>query len=141
MRATATAYAALLLLWTTFASAQFFNFFQSGQQQPREQEPPPSGDASWFEARTEAANCPNYLCPRTLSCVPNPSRCPCPFPQQTRCSYPDPITGEIDGGGSFCITDDHSSPSCEKVLLSRGMWWGARKLEDPGLRKLLDGSL
>lgn len=87
-----------------------------------------SGDASWFEARVDAAHCTQYLCPRTLSCVAKPSHCPCPFPQQIRCSYKETDTtsleqakraggsfdgtdAELDLGGTFCVTAD----SCDEV--------------------------
>ncbi len=55
-----------------------------------------AGDASWFEARVDAAQCTHYLCPRTLSCVSKPSHCPCPFPQQIRCSYGDSSSSAKD---------------------------------------------
>lgn len=87
-----------------------------------------SGDASWFEARVDAAQCTQYLCPRTLSCVAKPSHCPCPFPQQIRCPYKDTnslakdqakraggsfdgVNAELDLGGGFCISAD----SCEEA--------------------------
>ncbi|EST04989.1 hypothetical protein PSEUBRA_005791 [Kalmanozyma brasiliensis GHG001] len=113
--------------------AQFFQQFFGGNGGgsmfgSREQEPPPAGDASWFEARVDAAQCTQYLCPRTLSCVSKPSHCPCPFPQQIRCSYKDASSsakdhvdragGTFDGvdaaldlGGTFCVTAE----SCEEV--------------------------
>lgn len=89
---------------------------------------PQSGDASWFEARVDAAQCTQYLCPRTLSCVSKPSHCPCPFPQQIRCSYKDTdsaakdhaqraggtfdgVDAALDLGGTFCVTAD----SCDEV--------------------------
>ncbi|SPO26746.1 uncharacterized protein UTRI_04054_B [Ustilago trichophora] len=121
-----------LMLWTP-VQAQFFQQFFGGNGggsmfQQREQEPPPSGDATWFEARVDAAQCTQYLCPRTLSCVAKPSHCPCPFPQQIRCSFKDTSSaakdhaqragGTFDGvdaaldlGGTFCVTAD----SCEEV--------------------------
>ncbi|PWZ00281.1 hypothetical protein BCV70DRAFT_200435 [Testicularia cyperi] len=128
---------AALLLMQLFlmvqVQAQLFQQFFGGQQGGgmfgnREQEPPPAGDASWFEARVDAAHCTQYLCPRTLSCVAKPSHCPCPFPQQIRCSFPDTDSvaserakkagGSFDGvdagkdlGGSFCVT----ATSCEEV--------------------------
>ncbi|PWN29941.1 hypothetical protein BDZ90DRAFT_228987 [Jaminaea rosea] len=129
---TPTLLIACLALLCAAAQAQFFNFFGGQHQQHHgEQEPPPSGDASWFEARVDASTCPTYLCPRTLSCVPHPSRCPCPFKQQIRCPFPDPITGKLDDGGAFCVNEDEG---CEKVLMARGLWWEGRKL-DEGLMK------
>ncbi|CAO1629310.1 unnamed protein product [Parajaminaea phylloscopi] len=116
----------VVLLLAASASAQFFNFFQQGQGQSREQEAPPSGDSSWFQARVDAATCSNYLCPRTLACVTEPSRCPCPFQQQKRCSYPDGLSGKIEDGGFFCVSEEEG---CEKVLLARGMWWNGKKLD------------
>ncbi|KAK0537563.1 Long chronological lifespan protein 2 [Tilletia horrida] len=77
-------------------SAQgFFSNFFSGHHQG-EQEAPPLGDAKWFNDRVEAASCTEYLCPKTLSCVSRPEQCPCPFPQQIACAYPDfePEDGE-----------------------------------------------
>ncbi|SNX84960.1 uncharacterized protein MEPE_03669 [Melanopsichium pennsylvanicum] len=113
--------------------AQFFQQFFGGNGggsmfHQREQEPPPSGDASWFEARVDAAQCTQYLCPRTLSCVAKPSHCPCPFPQQIGCSYKDTsssaqeqakrargsfdgVNAELDLGGTFCV----SAESCDEV--------------------------
>ncbi|CAO1620909.1 unnamed protein product [Sympodiomycopsis kandeliae] len=117
----------LVTLHVSVASAQFFNFFNQGGHtgQPREQEPPSSGDASWFEARTEAATCQNHLCSKTLACVPSPHLCPCPYPQQKRCPFPDPITGKLQDGGGFCVQED----SCEDILLDRGSWWELQKLD------------
>ncbi|KAJ1026119.1 hypothetical protein NDA18_003778 [Ustilago nuda] len=124
---------ALELLLLIPVQAQFFQqFFGGGGGGPmfghREQEPPPSGDVSWFEARVDAAQCTQYLCPRTLSCVSKPSHCPCPFPQQIRCSYKDTdsisqdqakraggtfdgVDAALDLGGTFCVTAD----SCDEV--------------------------
>ncbi|SJX63513.1 uncharacterized protein SRS1_14269 [Sporisorium reilianum f. sp. reilianum] len=124
---------AVQLLLSAPVRGQFFQQFFGGNAGgsmfgQREQEPPPSGDASWFEARVDAAQCTQYLCPRTLSCVAKPSHCPCPFPQQIRCSYKDTSSnakeyaeragGTFDGvdatldlGGTFCVTAD----SCDEI--------------------------
>ncbi|PWN98840.1 hypothetical protein FA09DRAFT_359997 [Tilletiopsis washingtonensis] len=95
---------AVCLLQT--ARADFFqHFFQHGAAQ-QEQEAPPAGDASWFHARVQAAQCGRYLCPDTLACVGRPAECPCPFPQQIRCPYPDVAAGAqtaLSAGGSFCV--------------------------------------
>ncbi|PWN23371.1 hypothetical protein BCV69DRAFT_280981 [Microstroma glucosiphilum] len=117
---------AALLFLSTPALGQFFNFFNQQGGQAREQEAPPSGDASWFEARTEASQCPHYLCPRTLSCVSHPSKCPCPFPQQKRCAYPDPVTGKLEDGGAFCVQQEEG---CAKVEAARGQWWQWKELD------------
>ncbi|KAN0065248.1 Long chronological lifespan protein 2 [Thecaphora frezii] len=126
---------ALLVAAATLAEAQFFeNFFGGngggmfGGGPAHEPEAPPSGDASWFHDRVDAADCDRYLCPRTLSCVSKPSHCPCPFPQQIRCSYRDTdsraaaiakksggsldgVEAQLDLGGTFCVTAD----SCDEV--------------------------
>lgn len=129
-----------LLLFLPCVQAQFFQQFFGGHGGGsvfghREQEPPPSGDASWFEARVDAAQCTQYLCPRTLSCVAKPSHCPCPFPQQIRCSYKDASSnakhhaqragGTFDGvdagldlGGTFCITAN-SCGDVQRVLAAK----------------------
>lgn len=61
------------------------------------------------------ATCTSHLCPHTLSCVPSPSHCPCPMPQQIRCSYPDtsdPKSKDPMGlGGSFCVQEG----SCDRI--------------------------
>ncbi|KAF1833974.1 hypothetical protein BDW02DRAFT_598586 [Decorospora gaudefroyi] len=38
-------------------------------------------DASWYQAQYEAAQCDQYLCPGTLSCVSFPHHCPCAWEQ------------------------------------------------------------
>ncbi|KAE8234729.1 hypothetical protein CF326_g218 [Tilletia indica] len=122
----------------TFVSAQgFFQNFFTGQHHAAEQEAPPLGDAKWFNERVEAATCTQYLCPRTLSCVASPKECPCPFPQQIACPYPDLEVSE-DGdhsssgtaktavGGTICVT----GTECGQVQrLLRGVGSGF-KLKD-----------
>ncbi|KAK0545851.1 Long chronological lifespan protein 2 [Tilletia horrida] len=108
----------------SLVSAQgFFSNFFSGHHQG-EQEAPPLGDAKWFHDRVEAATCTEYLCPRTLSCVSGPEKCPCPFPQQIACPYSDfepegddhaSGSAKKKAGGSVCITAKDCS-SVQRLL-------------------------
>ncbi|WFD47980.1 Long chronological lifespan protein 2 [Malassezia furfur] len=61
------------------------NFFHTGG----EQEAQAVGDASWFQERVRNAKCNEYLCSDTLACVSEPSECPCPYAEQTRCKVGD----------------------------------------------------
>ncbi|EPQ26892.1 uncharacterized protein PFL1_05527 [Pseudozyma flocculosa PF-1] len=91
----------------------------------REQEPPPSGDARWFHERVNAGKSRSIRWSLSLQ---QPSHCPCPFPQQIRCSYRDTdsaaversdraggsfdgVDAQLDLGGTFCVT----ATDCEEV--------------------------
>lgn len=104
MRLASVAVGGLLALCALPVHAQFFqhmfqqggaghNFFHTGG----EQEAHAVGDASWFQERvrngasrvTDTAKCNDYLCSDTLACVSEPSECPCPYAEQTRCKVGD----------------------------------------------------
>ncbi|CAL9738279.1 long chronological lifespan protein 2 [Monosporozyma servazzii] len=71
----------LLILLIPFSHGFRMNF---GQQQQQQQQQPNS-----YEDAVLNNNCPNYLCPDTLTCVRDPQQCPCPFPRsQLKCVLP-----------------------------------------------------
>lgn len=61
------------------------NFGHQHQQQQQQQQ----AQASSYEDAILNNNCPNYLCPDTLTCAKSPGECPCPFPKsQLKCGLP-----------------------------------------------------
>lgn len=77
-----------LLLSLTLVSADFFNFFNQGQQQQHQ----PDGRLDTpqeFEEASLNTRCERYLCTDTGICVDGPQHCPCPYPSsQLRCVLP-----------------------------------------------------
>lgn len=101
----------------TLAQFQFFEqmFGQGGHQQRHAQGQPgqwtAQADASTFTLRScscigvtsdiATVQCSDYLCPKTLTCVPNPAQCPCPDPQDVKCLIPD--SEDSEGATVVCV--------------------------------------
>ncbi len=60
--------------------------------------------------------CGQYLCPSTLTCVSNPAQCPCPDPQDIRCTIPD-----ADGGEDATVLCVRGVHGCEEVERLAGL--------------------
>ncbi|KAK7695783.1 hypothetical protein QCA50_000420 [Cerrena zonata] len=100
------------LVFLPLALAQFQFFEQMfGQQhpgqQPRQQQ---TGYPGQWAAHAEAVPCSDYLCPGTLTCVQNPSQCPCPDAQDIPCLVPD--AQDKDGATVLCV---RGSQDCSDV--------------------------
>ncbi|RSH83868.1 Long chronological lifespan protein 2 [Saitozyma podzolica] len=109
----------LLLLPLTLA--QFGNFFQGGfpfgggHFQGNQQDAPKSPGRQhkgWTEM--ESVHCrAGYVCPGSLTCVPTPADCPCPYPEDVKCVLPDDRPRDEGEGPPFvCV---RGQQECERV--------------------------
>ncbi|KAJ7094566.1 hypothetical protein B0H15DRAFT_904494 [Mycena belliarum] len=83
---------AICLLFLQLVSAQFQFFDGMFGQQQQQQQQQRSGAAQWA-AHLESVSCSQYLCPATLDCVGSPVDCPCPDPEDIKCTIPDADKG------------------------------------------------
>jgi len=101
----------LCILPTAFAQFQFFE--QMFGQQHGGQQRPPSGHPGQWAAQSDAVPCSDYLCPETLTCVPNPSQCPCPDAQDIKCLISD--TEDDDSATVVCVRGGNDCSEVERL--------------------------
>ncbi|KAJ7781021.1 hypothetical protein B0H16DRAFT_1404126 [Mycena metata] len=105
-----------LLLFAFFlqlVSAQFQFFDGMFQQQHQQQQP--SG-ATWA-AHLESVSCSQYLCPATLHCVGGPVDCPCPDPEDIKCTIPD--SDEKGAATVVCVRGENECRQVERLARGR----------------------
>ncbi|WOO82793.1 Long chronological lifespan protein 2 [Vanrija pseudolonga] len=120
---------ALALLLPLQVAAQFGNFFQQAfhggfggqqrQEQQQQQQGPRREHKGWNELHAVSCRA-GYVCPGSLTCVPTPADCPCPYPEDTKCVLPDDRKRDEGEGPPFiCVRGDGSCD--EAVRFSRGI--------------------
>ncbi|KAF8915808.1 hypothetical protein CPB85DRAFT_1217175 [Mucidula mucida] len=104
----------VLLFLCAFVNAQF-GFFDGMFRQQQEYHQP-SGASQWA-AHLESVSCNRYLCPATLDCVKAPADCPCPYPEDVKCTLPD--KDSLDGATVICVRGDNE---CAQVGALSKKW-------------------
>ncbi|KAI9635361.1 uncharacterized protein MKK02DRAFT_44048 [Dioszegia hungarica] len=111
----------VLMCLLPFTLAQFGNFFQGGfpfggggggEQQPQQQRPRRE-HKGWSEM--ESVHCrAGYVCPGSMTCVPTPADCPCPYPEDIKCVLPDDRARDEGEGPPFvCV---RGRQACEAAI-------------------------
>jgi len=62
---------------------------------------------------TSTVQCSRYLCPKTLDCVDAPVACPCPSPEDIKCSVPD--AQDIGSATVFCVRGETECAEIERL--------------------------
>jgi len=134
-------YCALLFIFglpLVSAQFQFFEnmFGQQQQQHHQHHQQQRSGASQWAaysdsgqylfqffqqwghnQARVSllAVSCSQYLCPETLDCVKRPLDCPCPTPEDIKCTIPD-MDGGVDDATVVCIRGQNECAEVERLM-------------------------
>jgi hypothetical protein len=118
-------------------SAQF-QFFENmfGQQQHHHQQQQQRSGASQWAAYSDsgryffhfmqqwlhklahvslAVSCSQYLCPETLDCVKSPVDCPCPNPEDIKCTIPD-MEGGVEDATVVCTRGQNECVEVERLV-------------------------
>ncbi|KIM46346.1 hypothetical protein M413DRAFT_64868 [Hebeloma cylindrosporum] len=106
----------LFLFGFQLASAQF-QFFENmfGQQQHHQQQQQQRSGASQWAAYSDSVSCSQYLCPETLDCVKRPSDCPCPNPEDIKCTIPD-MEGGVEDATVVCTRGQNECAEVERLM-------------------------
>ncbi|KAJ7639018.1 hypothetical protein FB45DRAFT_904494 [Roridomyces roridus] len=97
----------LFFLQMVAAQFQFFDGMFGGQRQQQQQYH--SGASQWA-AHLESVSCSRYLCPATLDCVGSPVECPCPDPEDIKCTIPD-----ADDSSAATVVCVRGTEECRQV--------------------------
>ncbi|KIJ70150.1 hypothetical protein HYDPIDRAFT_79223 [Hydnomerulius pinastri MD-312] len=105
----------LLASFSSVVTAQFGFFdhmFGNSQQQQRQQPGSHGGNFQW-NMHADAVPCSSYLCPDSLACVGQPSECPCPNVEDTKCVIPD--AQDAGAGTVVCVRGEGGCAAVERL--------------------------
>ncbi|KAF9247392.1 hypothetical protein BU15DRAFT_39234 [Melanogaster broomeanus] len=108
----------LLASWSTVVTAQFGFFDQmfgnvNNQGQQQSQQPAPGGADAGPYSNHSLVSCSSYLCPDSLVCVGQPSECPCPNVEDTKCIIPD--TQDAGAATVVCVRGAGGCTAVERL--------------------------